>query len=485
MATAIDNYLDSITSTTQTIFTSTSYALDQMAAKIGTDADPLGRNGLRQKYRFDDSRSAALDELPSSASFAGTGNNSGNTDVALTNNYTKRTVDLPGSDLTTYASGSESQLKQVGAYTPETGDLINYADDVDDLVDEAMKQLIALPDALMSNVFKENISTYHTALWQSGFLTAVRDIAADNIQGGVETAVIGRVQEVASLVSGMIMTGLNRRGFDLPAQMIGASTTEAGLLGSYMTADIQRQINLAAAKITQRLLDAGINVEQLQARFTASANSMELELDKIRYAAAEAKVKGSIEILRGSIEGLSGFIRAYINAIELPAEWLSVEEKKLQATTQQARSWGQWTEAVTAAQQLTHATNEIHFSETDNNLQLASLTDDLDKKKAALTTEKVGAEIRKQITEKEGELIRNAGQQELYTAKIQKASVLMRRADAELRAYIGDFTAQYTKAMSEVEGGKQLGALATLSGKLLGQIVNEAEINVTSNRVAA
>lgn len=482
MSATLDAYLQSITGTTQTIFESTAAALDRIDEDARLQSDPFGKAALRRNYGFNTARSASLSELPARAVFAGTGNNSANIDITLTNTYTKRIVDPSSSDLSAYTAGTENRLKQVVAYTPETGKLSGYVDDVDDLVAAALKQLNTLPDAL-TNVFIENISTYHRALWQSGFLAAVQSISTDNIQNSIETAAIDRVQDATALVSGMILTGLNRRGFALPAQMTGTAITEANLLGSYMTTDIQRQINLAATKITQRLLDAGINVEQLQARFTSSANNMELELDKIRYAAAEAKVKGSIEILRGSVEGLSGFIQTYINAVELPTEWLNVEEKKLQATTQQARTWDQWTEAVTSAQKLTHATNEIHFSETDNNLQLAELTDNLDRKKAALTSEKVDAKIRKLVTKKDGELIRNAGQQELYAAKIQKASMLMRRADAELRAYIGDFTAQYTKAMSVVDGGKQLGELSKLSGLLLGQIVNESQINVTSNKV--
>lgn len=482
MSTAIDDYLDSITSTAQTIFTSTTYAIDQLALQTAAVDDPFNRDALSTTYPVDDIRSSALNELSEGAYFSGTGDLSGDTSVDIANSYLKRTVEQAQSDLTAHVVGAESSLTPVEAYQPKIGDLTSYANQIDELVDKALAKLRTLPNAL-TNVFAENITTYHHALWQSGFLTAVRNISADDIQGSIESRVGTHTQAAISLISSQLLSGLNLRGFTLPSQMVDAAIAEADLLGSHMTTDIQRKIDLAAAKITQRLFDLGINAEQLQEGFTKSANSMELELDKVRYAAAEAQVQGSIELLRGNIDGLSGFIRAYINAVELPAEWLTVEERKLEATRQQSRSWKQWTEAVTSAQKLIAMSNDIHFTEVDNNLQLAETVDRLDKMKAGLIIEKTDAEIRNQIAGKEGELVRNAAQQDIYAAKIRKASILMRRADAELKAYISDFTSQYTAAMSAVQGGDQLSDLATLSGKLLGQIVNESQINVTSNKV--
>lgn len=423
--------------------------------------------------KHDEIKKGSIALLNKKAIFEGTGTFA-DPDVTLSNSYTVTTVDNASTELHDYTLEDGSSLEIIEPYTPKTGELATYIADLCAALQEAAAALDKIKDAVDIR-FTENIDTFYTALWSSGFITLLQNYSAPSfIHDSVDTAMTHAITTATDAV----MSRLNKKGFGVPSGLVTAARTEIAVVGGFSHADNKRMLDVATQNFIQNCYSNGLSAEQLLAGFTKMVNNMEVEYDKMRFAGVMAEAKASLSLLKDGVSAIAQGLSVYLEAADIAMQYLSLENDKINATQELSNAYGYWTKAVVAKQDFVKTNNSIHFAETANNLELAEATDALNRMTAELAITKTVLQAEKDMLSKELEVTINETETAKAAALVQQAAGYMTRADAELRAYIAAFTAEYEKDKSKVDSLAAINDMGVYAGQIMGNIVGESRVSI-------
>lgn len=471
---AIDSNMSSIVSNAMAAFdVSADKILSISRSLSGADEKDSLIQLSKGPYDYTALRDSAITKIPTSAVFKDLGTFPSDTTVSIDKDYTSNTVTAAGTELQPYKTVAEIELQTIPSVEVTTDPLVEYSGAVVGLIKNAADTLQQL-SVDINLQFANMAHPVYTPLWESGFMELLRDPAAPDLTDRLYSTLDSARQTVHMLV----LQSLNQRGFTLPADML-----QTGLIDDtcqLSSAELLRKYRIAKVKFTAALKASGLSVERLHEEFTKSINELDVSIDKIRLAGAVAYAKGKANALTANIRGITETLQLYSKLASVPEQWLQVEEAKIRQTETSSRLWDAWTEARTSAEAIKAAINDCHFTEQAGNQQIAEESDRLDRMVSEIGGKVVTAEVGKLLAEKGTELALNDAQTAIYGAQIQVAAALMERQRTELQAYIADFTASFDKLQAEAALMTPLGDLSKNGARLLGNLLNETQITLTT-----
>lgn len=251
---------------------------------------------------------------------------------------------------------------------------------------------------------------------------------------------------------------------------------------TWMKQDKLTDFDLLIQKFDEALAKQKIDIEQLQVDFTKHINTVQNKWQEMLINAEVTVMKKRLQIVSEYLDDYVRYITAYIDLLSFVRfyfESFSLVEQinaaMLEENTQQFKK-------LLIDEQFSIDRGKLHFEEFESRLKALKLQDSIYRKEVDLLVKESKSDVKANVQTTAIDLIKHKAQIDIYQASVSKASGLIGSLKEDLQAFKTHISTEAAR-LKQYEANATAAGQASINGaKLLGTLINQATINLETNK---